>query len=425
MKTRTFIFSILIVLASNTNAGLSEWWGKLVSPKEIYLVDGSFSDLYPKPFYKTTGGKAAIIGGSAVVIGAITYFTAGGGLASAGPISTWVGTQVGMASGVGSGATSAGLAILGGGTIASGGLGIAGGLAVISAVSDIAIAIAIEGATTPLPTEKASTKYSLFKIAVPYKVGNDGLKKILSDAEEIRERILESDALSSGDALLLKKRYRQAIDSLGFIDESSKTAGYDYLIKAILHFNFMEYEKSRLALEKAEKFVQNNSFVSYLKALLELTSNNGNSMRLANLYLDQSIALEPSAINPYILKSMILMDEGMPLNAYLAIRDSEDHVEDNFELNWRGAEIAFHNLKDYTSARQLYKEALSNTMLNELESQSKLMIAITYYRENEKEEAKDWFADAIDEIKDEPRLVEMNVELWKNCIDNTSCSARR
>jgi len=159
--------------------------------------------------------------------------------------------------------------------------------------------------------------------------------------------------------------------------------------------------------------------------LLELTSNNGNSMRLANLYLDQSIALEPSAINPYILKSMILMDEGMPLNAYLAIRDSEDHVEDNFELNWRGAEIAFHNLKDYTSARQLYKEALSNTMLNELESQSKLMIAITYYRENEKEEAKDWFADAIDEIKDEPRLVEMNVELWKNCIDNTSCSARR
>jgi len=90
MKLRTFIFSILIVLASNTNAGLSEWWGKLVSPKEIYLVDGSFSDLYPKPFYKTTGGKAAIIGGSAVVIGAITYFTAGGGLASAGPISTWV-----------------------------------------------------------------------------------------------------------------------------------------------------------------------------------------------------------------------------------------------------------------------------------------------------------------------------------------------
>jgi len=119
------------------------------------------------------------------------------------------------------------------------------------------------------------------------------------------------------------------------------------------------------------------------------------------------------------------MDMGEAQRAYLAIKESEDHVEDNFELNWRGAEIAFHNLEDYSSARQLYKEALSNTMLNELESQSKLMIALTYYRENQKEEANDWFAEAVDEIKDSPRLVEMNVELWKNCIDNTSCSARR
>jgi len=335
-------------------------------------IDGSFEDIYPKPFFETPEGKFVLIGGSAVIVATVTYFTAGAGLASAGPIATWVGTQVGMATGVGSGATAAGLAVLGGGTIASGGLGIAGGLAVVAAISDIGIMIAIDQAADALPSDvnNPTEKYRLLKIPLPKKA-NGRVLKHFEKAEEIMEELEAMDSAHPAyaqKATMVRAHYSGALNQLQNIDPKSDEAGYDYIARAVLEYNFMEYQKSLHSISEAMRYTKNRAFCGYVISLIRLTQGGKQSLKDAARLLDQVTKDDPSAIQPYILQTIVYMDKKMPETALKTARNGLKQVDNNFELNWRAAEIAFFNLNNYKVAAELYEEALSNISQNEMEA---------------------------------------------------------
>lgn len=431
----TTYLCFVLLLPSPASAGflddLSSSAGKIVDRaqekakrlKDKYTsnrIDGSFEDLYPTPFFRTTVGKFALIGGSAVVVAGVTYFTAGGGLASAGPIATWVGTQVGMATGVGSGATAAGLALLGGGSIASGGFGIAGGLAVISAISDIGIATTLTLVEEKIPDyELANQKYRLLKIPLPEKASDPVLSQIKKAEAWIAElndegRDQSRDAEKRNKA---RKHYVNALALLQSIDSNSKNAGYDYIVKAILEYNFMQYSDARQSIKEASRFTRNDAFVVYVLTLIRLTQSNSNTLDEAAQWLDQVTEVDPTAIQPYILKTIVQMDRGQPLIALRGALEGLGHVEDNFELNWRAAEISFHNVEKYQLAGLLYRQALSSVTQNEMEALCKMMTAISYDRLNEKEKAIEWYQDAISEISDQPKEVSKLSALWENLTE--------
>jgi len=381
-------------------------------------IDGSFADIYPKPFFRTTSGKFVLIGGSAVLVGAIAYFTAGTGLASAGPIATWVGTHVGMATGVGSGATAAGLAVLGGGTIASGGLGIAGGLAVIAAISDVGLMIALDQAADSFPPDLSSSteKYRLLKIPVPKKA-SDRVLTHFEMAEELLEEMEEMTSIQpeyAQKATEIRNHYNSALTHLQNIDPNSDDAGYDYIARAVLEYNFMEYEKALLSISEAMKYTKNKSFCGYMLSLIRLTRGDDQALKFAAKLLDQVSKDDPSAIQPVILQTIVHMDSNEPTTALNKALNGLDQVGDNFELNWRAAEIAFFNVNKYQISAELYEEALSNVTQNEMEAHCKMMIALSYERLNKRKKALKWYQKAIAEIDDKPDQVTKMSQLWNN-----------
>lgn len=423
----TIGFILVSTIAPASHAGFYDWTqnvgkeaGKAIHDIRGRIssnrIEGSFEDIYPKPFFETTTGKFVLIGGSAVVIATVTYFTAGGGLAAAGPISTWVGTQIGMAFGSGSGATAAGLALLGGGTIASGGFGIAGGLAVLAAISDIGIALALDQAAGAIPnSDLASQKYRILKIPVPKKA-NDAVLAELEAAEQLieqREAIKASSRESARYAAKIRLHYERALAKLQHIDAKSPTAGYDYIVKAVLEYNFMEFEKAWKSILAGEKYVKNQGFTAYVVALIILTQDRNNALEDAAKVLNYVTLIDPEAIQPYILQTIVLMDMHQPAIALDKALRGLKHVDDNSELNWRAAEIAFHNVGIYGTSAKLYKAALKNVTQNEMEALCKMMVALSYERQKEHKKAREWYSDAIDEISDNPEQVEKLGQLWR------------
>lgn len=396
------------------------WYGDIISQVNILIenyrsnkIDGTFEDLYPKPFLQTTTGMVILIGGSAILVGAITYATAGGGVGSAGPIASYVGTQVGMATGVGSGATAAGLATLGGGTIASGGLGIAGGISFLSAIADIGMMMAMHGVTLSMPSEAMAvfTRYQLLKVPIPQKA-NEKVLKILQYAEELTNDMMKASVEDQSElAKKIQQQYQKALEELQSIDPKSEYAGYDYIVRAVIEYNFMEYDKALASIKVASEYVNNEAFTGYMVALIKLTQNNKDSLDAAAAELDKVTELDPQAIQPYILQTMVHIDKEQPEIALERALKGLDNVDDNFELNWRTAGIAFH-LEKYEKSIDLYKEALSNITLDELEAHCKMMIAVSLYRQKKKDDALDWYHDAIDEISGIPDEVKKMSELW-------------
>lgn len=380
-------------------------------------IDGSFEDIYPKPFFQTQAGWFVLVGGSAVLVATVTYFTAGGGLAAAGPISTWVGTQVGMATGVGSGATAAGLAVLGGGTVASGGFGIAGGLAVLAAISDVGIAVALDQAAGAFPDpELARNKYRILKIPLPKKA-NDAVLADLDAAEELVEKREAAKEGSSETARLsaqIRRRLQSALGKLQHIDPKSATAGYDYITKAVLEYNFMDYRSAWTSILIGEQYVKNQGFTAYVAALIILTQDRDDALEDASKVLNYVTLIDPEAIQPYILQTIVLMDMHKPDAALDKALKGLKHVDDNFELNWRAAEIAFHNVGVYGTSARLYKAALKKVSQNEIKALCKMMVALSYERQKEHKQAREWYSDAIEEISDNPEQVEKMAQLWRN-----------
>jgi hypothetical protein len=372
------------------------------------MVELSFKNLYPKPFLKTTTGKIALIGGSAIVVGTATFLTAGGALAGAGPIATWVGTQVGMTMGVGSGATAAGLATLGGGTIASGGLGMAGGVAVLNSISSLAITFALRTGFSAMP--ESYEKYRMITVTPPLK-GDKTVLKIMKKIKGLKKDLTKEEISSFTYKKLVKTYYQESINKLSYIDPKTSTAGYDYTIKGVLEYNLMEYEKATSSFESAYSYFEDRtSFLFYMEALIALANGRYDD---AESYLRDAIAEENDAIQPYLLLIEVLYDQGNPYAAFTLGEIGAKFVDDNYELNWKTAELGYE-IKSYSKAIDFYKEALSKVYVNELEAHCKLMIAICYSKMGMQKDSEDWFKSAKKEVDDNPGALEILMASWNN-----------
>jgi len=371
---------------------------------------GNFDDVYEKTFIENYGAELTIAG-SAVVAGTIAYFTAGSGLATIGPLSKWIGTMVGYAAGVGSGATSAGLAILGGGSIASGGLGMAGGVAVIAAVSDIGIGIAL--ASLENATEYDNNKYSIIKLPLPTNA-NPEMLAYFERLEELEIELMEDERsyeefIAQSNTILDKALLR-----LYYIDPESNSAGHDFIAKAILLYNQYKYDEAKVELANAKNLIQkkdHGAFIDYMEGLIYLTEAEFDSgIRSFNA----AIKKEPSAYQPYIMAALVHNDLGDYKASYKVAKKGADALPNNYQLSWITANSAF-KLEDYDMAIEYYENALGNVSDNRLEAQCKIMISRAYAMKGEEyeKERKEWFKSAIEEVSEEPALVKEILELWE------------
>lgn len=341
----------------------------------------TFKLLYPTPFYKTETFKWTAVAVVAVVGTGVTIMT--GGVTSV-PFATTIG---GMVAGGGSGAWAAGMATLGGGTLASGGLGMAGGALVIGTMTDLSIA----GLTSFLPDNNIKGReYNTIKIPLP-KVGSEQTLNTYGLIEELTEKFIEGKINSTLYEKQIYNYYVYALENLNWNNS------YDLINGAILAYNLGDFKKSQDFLDKAKNaFSHQSSFIHYQQALLNLVDNYN-----ANIELNSAIAEERTALTPYLLKIQIAIDNNNLAVAKIVVKQGlEYYDDDNFQLNYLGGIISYRQ-GNYGEAIEFFEDALSNTTMNEIEAESKMMIAKCYKSlGNNLDKADEWYKDAISEVDD-------------------------
>lgn len=355
----------------------SAWFGD----KKECLEPVTFDLLYPIPFYKTGVFKWGAIGVTAVVT-SILLVPSGG--ASSVPGATLIGGLLGST-------WTAGLATLGGGTLASGGFGMVGGAIVIATTTDLAIAGLISFA---IPEDNlAGRKYNNIKIPLPKKIGSDTIRELYDDIEDITDSFMDEELSNTAYE---QKIYADYVDALNSV-KPTETA-YDLINGAVLSFNLGKYAKSQYYLNQAiNVFPEKSSFLSYLQALLYLVDYDIDG---AILNLDKAIEFEPDALNPYLLKIQIALDNNRFTLAKETVDKGLEGVDDdNFQLNYLGGMISYH-AKNYSEAIEYYKEALANTTEDAIEAESKIWIARCYKNLKNTKKANEWFKDAMSEVED-------------------------
>ena len=361
-------------------------------------VPCTFSDIYPTPWYKTNAAIYGSIGVTAIAISALTYFTAGTGTAaSAGPVTAFIGTQLGGLSGLsGIAATNAGLAMLGGGSVASGGLGVLGGVALMSGVSDLALGLALESIIT-IPSNKTDRALPI-TIAIPDAIGSKNLKKL---TEKINELKTHNDAESQNilgmllhDIIADKHRIVSSGEGKDFV--------YNHIISAICCYNMGDYEKAETIVRSIQWFVPNDgmSFLHYLSGLLAVTKGDFQSAQR----LLQSATEKDENITPHLALAHIFMQQKHESEAISVLEFARSHIDDdNYIVNNTLASL-YYGKKDYKKALDMYKEALSDITINEYEAECKTYIALCYYHLGDANKSLEWLEDAMDEIDDQSAL---------------------
>ncbi|EDN67582.1 TPR domain containing protein [Beggiatoa sp. PS] len=338
-------------------------------------------------FYKTGVFKwGAIItvslGVAAVCV--FSFITAGTTCVVASAIAAKIGVALGMT-------WTAVLATLGLGTLAAGGFGMAGGIFVIVTTTDIAITGLASFVSSAIPEDNLEGKdYSYIKIPLP-KIGSE---ITLSNYEKIADTFEQYQDGEIDDGNYEKKMYRYYVQALNNLDV--RETKYDLINGAILAYNLGEYEQSQKYLDRAKNIFPRSSYIYYHQALLNLAVDGSLSKALDNL--SETIALEPDALEPYLIKIQVALDNKQyDIAKDTVLQGLDKYDDDNFQLNYLGGIIAFSG-KDYKQAITYFKEALSNTTVNEIEADAKLWIAKCYQKSNNHEEAKDWYEDALDEV---------------------------
>jgi tetratricopeptide (TPR) repeat protein len=373
--------------------------------------DGRFSNIYPKPFLETTSGKATIIIGSAVIVAAITYATAGTGTAAgAGTVASWVGTRIGMLAGYqGIAATNFGLALFGGGSIANGGLGILGGITVLNSLGDLGLSIAFETLHSALP--KNYEKYSAIQIKMPKQASREVLD-ILDKLEDMKEFFQKNGADYSFLAINTEKYYKDCLLAIAHSDPNSESYGYDLLVKTIIEYNLNDFERATVSLNQARPYFTENGVLDYIEALLWLTDGDFNQARAL---IQKAINEEPEAVIPYILLTQMLIDQEQYAEAdRMAARGLDQSDSSDFTLLSMAGNINYNHLKQYDKARQYYSEALKEISINEYEAEMKFRIGKCYQKLGNYKKALDWKNDALSEVKDNPVYAKNLEETWND-----------
>jgi tetratricopeptide (TPR) repeat protein len=372
-------------------------------------------------------GKVVLWGGLTLVTAAVTFitvYTAGTGgasLGAAGSYATWIGSQVGMAAGVGSGSAAAGLAMLGGGTVASGGLGMAGGAAVVSAVTDIGLMASLSVASSTVETDKdAGIRYSQFVIELP-ETGSKKVRKVLDDIRDAKKRF-EDDKIKIDEYRNISKPLNNlALAEIIVTPNEDKDFAYDQINCAILNFNIRQYSESKHCLDVAEGHIKNHSFVNYLSASIDLSK--GGDKSNVEKKLRQAIKEEPEALKPYILLAMVLEDQGKYDAAIEVEKGGIKNVGSKFELTWKAGEDSLA-IQKYDDAIQFYQNAYSsiNSLVHwvsepvgikRLKADCYMKIALAYKKSNQEEKGYEFFKKAVDKL-DAKGDKNQYREIWKN-----------
>lgn len=382
----SMVLAALLLLHIGTTTKSEAW--ELTNPstwfddKKEILKPITFDLLYPTPFYKTDLFQWSAIGVISIAVAATTVVTMG---ATSVPGATFIGSILGTT-------WTAGLATLGGGTLASGGFGMAGGAFVIATTTDLAIAGL--ASFLPIPENKLEGKdYTIIKIPLPEKKGSKEVLELYVAIENITEVYIDGDLAEEAYEQTIHTNYVAALENV-----NPNETSYDLINGAILAYNLGKYKKSQSYLNDAKKvFPTKSSFIYYHQALLYLVDYD---IDKAMKNLNNAILEEPDALNSYLLKAQIAIDNNQSILAKDTIDEGLKGFDDgNFQLNYIRAMITY-NEKNYQEAIEYFEEALSNMTINEIEAECKIWIAKCYKHLNNTKKSNKWYLDGMDEIND-------------------------
>lgn len=370
----------------------AEWYNPITWIKHRERIQPiTFELIYPTPFYKTGIFKWGTIVVTSIAVGIATVSS--GGVASV-PGATWIGSLIGSAMGT---TWTAGLATLGGGALSAGGMGMAGGAIVIATVTDLSLAVLIEQASRVIEPKNGKYDFSTIKIPIPkWKYGSKIVILDLNNIHELQEKMINGDVT---EEVYRKNLINYMEDILNNIDTSKSY--YDTINGAVIAYNLGKFSLAEIYINIAEQYSNSeaSSFLYYIKALLSLTRNE--SIDKAIQYLDNAIQIEPSTLNPYLLKVNILLDNNKFQKAIQTVQIGlNNYDDDNFQLNYIGGMIEY-KLNNYKNAIEYFEKALSNTTINPIEADCKLKIALSYKKLYDMKNALEWYKDALDEVEDE------------------------
>ncbi len=410
------LVTALVLSTSTVNAGMGDWIAEKYSDAKEAISDvtdsvsnkmnkeelepATFDLLYPTPFYKTGVFKWTAVVAVSVVVGIATVYT--GGAASV-PGATLIGSLLGST-------WTAGLATLGGGTLASGGFGMAGGALVIATTTDVMIAGL---GSFAIPKNNINGRdYSTLKIPLPkYEKGSTTVIKTFEEIENLKDELQDGKISLSEYEREIYNKYIYALENVSTYSEP-----YDSINGAILAYNLGKFEKSQKYLDEAyRKFPNHSSFIYYQQALLDLVDNKTVS---AMNNLDRAISQEPDTLTPYLLKAQLAMDNNQMRIAIETVEDGlKNYDDDNFQLNYLGGRIAYQE-GNYKKAIEYFEEALSNTRVNEIEAECKILIAKSYRKSYDSSNADKWYKDALSEIDDDTpegrQYINHLIEIYKS-----------
>jgi len=380
------ILSALLLSTSTPTTLKAEWYNPAtwIDKKEEYKPV-TFEMVYPVPFYKTGVFKWAGIVAASVTVAVATV--ASDGIAAA-PGATWIGSMIGGVMGT---TWTAGLAALGGGSLAAGGLGMAGGAVVVATVTDLSLGVLVDTAASAVPG-KESMDFSTIKVSIPkWEEGSPVVVKNLQNIHDLQEKLIDGDIEKEVYTQNLRNYIENTLDNIDM-----KNNAYDAINGMILAYDIGEFEKAEYFVRYAKTHLpEKSSMVYYIQALLAM-SNNKTSQALAEL--DQAISAEKDTLNPYLLKATIQIDLDDLYGALLTVKKGlENYDDDSFQLNYMAGMISY-KMKEYKSAIDYFKEALSNTTINNVEADCKIQIALSYKKLHEDKEADKWLEDAIEEV---------------------------
>jgi tetratricopeptide (TPR) repeat protein len=254
--------------------------------------------------------------------------------------------------------------------------------------------------------------YSTLKIPLPrYEKGSKEVIKAFEEIDDIKEE-LENGKISL--SVYESRMHDKYLYALRQINPSSEP--YDLINGAILAYNLGQFEQSQRYLDSAySNFPNHSSFIYYQQALLDLVDNKITS---AMNNLDRAISQEPDELTPYLLKVQLAMDNNQMRVALETVEDGlKNYDDDNFQLNYLGGRITYQE-GDYQKAIEYFKEGLSNTTVNEIEAECKILIAKSYSKSFDSSNADKWYKDALSEIDDDTpegrKYIDHLIEVFKS-----------
>jgi hypothetical protein len=191
-------------------------------------------------FYVESSTVSWIVAGvSAIVAGAVVFFTGG----AASPIVAWIGGAIGNMAGLyGAAATNYGLALLGGGAVAAGGFGVVGGTTLLTVALGFSTDVVIDysvGSAISKYSYNEFVKDSKNMITLPIPQNESGSDMYEKEVEYLKEHIDKKEPLSSRtNQLLLSKVLREYSD---YIREDNK----DLILKSYLNFVTGNYKDAK------------------------------------------------------------------------------------------------------------------------------------------------------------------------------------